>query len=211
MDTPEWAKELARHIFTAETKAKGGMMKGGYGFLSLKLKEEYERSAIRAVMGHQETAPMPHVNGWDAHTEFRRSALAARQAFDHVVGKPEEYGTVSKHEARNLAHLKKVYQASREKFPEFADTLAWLLWWDIATFDRFAALTEPAQSPQQILIGCEDGDIPCDRCSGTGNLIKDWDRYVSAKTTEEIEDCESDCPDCSGYGRFKAETCDSTN
>jgi len=58
----------------------------------------------------------------------------------------------------------------------------------------------------KILIGDEDGDIPCDRCSGTGNLIKDWGRYVSAKTTEEIEDCESDCPDCSGYGRFKAET-----
>lgn len=58
----------------------------------------------------------------------------------------------------------------------------------------------------KVLIGDEDGDIPCDRCAGTGNLIKDWDRYVSAKTTEEIEDCESDCPDCSGYGRFKAET-----
>ena len=56
------------------------------------------------------------------------------------------------------------------------------------------------------LIACEDGDIPCDRCSGTGNLIKDWDRYMSAKTTEEIEDCESNCPDCSGYGRFKEET-----
>jgi hypothetical protein len=55
------------------------------------------------------------------------------------------------------------------------------------------------------LIGCEDGDIPCDRCAGTGNLIKDWDRYVSAKTTEEIEACESDCPDCSGYGRFRAD------
>ena len=56
MDTPEWARELARHIFTAETKADGGLMEGGYGFLSPKLKERYERIALSVVRECQDLA-----------------------------------------------------------------------------------------------------------------------------------------------------------
>lgn len=81
---------------------------------------------------------------WDALAEFKRSAAAAREAFDHVVGKEPRMRavTVGKHQARNHAHLKSIYEEAFNKHPEFADTLAWLLWWEILEFDRLALLTE---------------------------------------------------------------------
>lgn len=59
MDTPEWARELGRHIFTAETKANGGAMEGGYGFLSPQTKELYEGIALRTVLECQQAASDP--------------------------------------------------------------------------------------------------------------------------------------------------------
>ena len=100
----------------------------------------------------QNHAPVSNVDGWNAHEEFKRSALAARQAFDHVVGKPTRLATVGKHEARNLQHLKGVYEAALEQSPEFADTLAWLLWWEIAKFDRLAELTQWGPAPEKHVV-----------------------------------------------------------
>lgn len=108
-------------------------------------------SSEGTISGEQLLSKMSHghVEGWNAHEEFKRSALAARQAFDHVVGKPTRLATVSKHEARNLQHLKGVYEAALEQSPEFADTLAWLLWWDIAKFDRLAELAQSSPAPEK--------------------------------------------------------------
>lgn len=105
--------------------------------------------AAAEIWNRRTPPPQTHVDGWNAHEEFKRSALAARQAFDHVVGKPTRLATVGKHEARNLQHLKGVYEAALEQSPEFADTLAWLLWWEIAKFDRLAELTQSSPAPVQ--------------------------------------------------------------
>lgn len=46
---PQWARDLARAIFNAETQENGGMMQGGFGFLSPKLIAAYERLAVETV------------------------------------------------------------------------------------------------------------------------------------------------------------------
>lgn len=38
------------------------------------------------------------------------------------------------------------------------------------------------------------GRTPCERCQGNGEIVTDWDRYLSG------EDAVADCRDCSGYG-----------
>jgi hypothetical protein len=82
------------------------------------------------------------LNGWDAHAEFAGGAEFARKAFQHVTGDEKISPTIGRHQAVNHAHLRKVYLEAREKYPEFADTLAWLLWWKIADFDRLELLTK---------------------------------------------------------------------
>jgi hypothetical protein len=82
------------------------------------------------------------LNGWDAHAEFADGAEFARNAFQHVTGDGKNSPTIGRHQAVNHAHLRRTYLEAREKFPEFADTLAWLLWWKIVDFDRLALLTK---------------------------------------------------------------------
>jgi DnaJ-class molecular chaperone len=35
---------------------------------------------------------------------------------------------------------------------------------------------------------------PCERCQGNGEIVTDWNRYLTG------EDAVAECPDCSGYG-----------
>lgn len=46
---PQWARDLARAIFNAETQENGGLMQGGFGFLHPKVIAEYERLAVETV------------------------------------------------------------------------------------------------------------------------------------------------------------------
>jgi hypothetical protein len=82
------------------------------------------------------------LNGWDAHAEFVRGAEFAREAFKHVIGDETVATTVGRYQAVNHAFLRRVYLEAREANPEFAATLAWLLWWKIVDFDRLALLSK---------------------------------------------------------------------
>jgi hypothetical protein len=81
------------------------------------------------------------LNGWDAHAEFAKQAEFAREAFQSVIGSEQTSPSVGRYQAINHAHLRKVYLEAREKYPEFAATLAWLMWWKIVDFDRLELLT----------------------------------------------------------------------
>ncbi len=83
--------------------------------------------------------------GWNAHQEFSESAAFARETFAFVEPNHAELRTtMSKHRARNRVHLREVYVEARKRHPKFADTLLWLLWWNIIDMDRLASLTESA-------------------------------------------------------------------
>lgn len=81
---------------------------------------------------------------WNANAEHKETANEYRDRLNFVLGEYiEDFETsVGKHEARNWASLKDVYEEARKKCPRAADTIAWLLWWDIVNADRFALLTE---------------------------------------------------------------------
>lgn len=46
---PQWARDLARAIYNAETQENGGIMQGGFGFLHPKLIAAYEQLAVETV------------------------------------------------------------------------------------------------------------------------------------------------------------------
>jgi hypothetical protein len=81
------------------------------------------------------------LGGWDVHAEFAKQAEFAREAFQSIIGYEQTSTSVGKYQATHHAHLRKVYLEAREKYPEFADTLAWLMWWKIVDFDRLELLT----------------------------------------------------------------------
>lgn len=88
---------------------------------------------------------------WDAHKEHKEEAASARERLAFVLDGQTvtASGSVGKHRARNWQHLKEVYAEARESCPRAADTIAWLLWWDIGDADRLAALTDPNDPTNQ--------------------------------------------------------------
>lgn len=49
-ERPQWARDLARAIYNAETQENGGLMQGGFGFLHPKTIAAYERLAVETVV-----------------------------------------------------------------------------------------------------------------------------------------------------------------
>lgn len=85
------------------------------------------------------------LGGWDAHAEFANGAALAREAFKVVVGDEGVASNVGRYQAINHAFLRRVYLEALESNPEFAATLAWLLWWKIVDFDRLELLSKIEQ------------------------------------------------------------------
>ena len=81
--------------------------------------------------------------GWDAETYFGRLVDYAWEdyravVFDLDTVKPK----IGQYLAANRRHLRKIYAEAREKFPEFADTLLWLLRYKGIEANRHANLSE---------------------------------------------------------------------
>lgn len=90
---------------------------------------------------------------WDALKEFKERAEFARKAYQHVCGDiAGRVPTVGKHQAVNHEHLRRIYVEAKDAFPQFADTLAWMLWHEIVSFDRLVILVEDftISTPAQI-------------------------------------------------------------
>ena len=67
---------------------------------------------------------------------------SAKEAFD-AVPKPEGRDqTISKHTAVNRAQLKETVAIADQQCPLAADTIRWLLWWNVLTFQTLALLNE---------------------------------------------------------------------
>jgi hypothetical protein len=82
------------------------------------------------------------LNGWDAHAEFAQSAESARHAYKHIIGGDAFPTNIRKHEAVNQEHLRRIFLEAKKTYPDFAATLAWLLWFKVAEFDRLELLTK---------------------------------------------------------------------
>lgn len=62
---PPWTKDAARDLFMAQTVANGGILTGGFGFLSPALQTEWSQKAYDAVMHvveHRKLPPPPYQN-----------------------------------------------------------------------------------------------------------------------------------------------------
>jgi hypothetical protein len=82
------------------------------------------------------------LNGWDIHAEFEQNAESAREAYKYIIGSDAFPTTIRKHEALSQSHLRRIFLEAKEKHPDFAATLAWLLWFKVAEFDRLELLTK---------------------------------------------------------------------
>ena len=40
----------------------------------------------------------------------------------------------------------------------------------------------------------------CQTCAGTGEIIRDWERYLEPRARDTGNEAVSDCPDCQGKG-----------
>jgi len=97
------------------------------------LSSAYDAMVAKAPAPPQTLMPVRTGNasenvGWDAETYFNEMMDYAWDKYRSVVFdldtiKPK----VGQYQAEHRAHLKKVYAEAREKFPEFADTLLWIL------------------------------------------------------------------------------------
>lgn len=74
---PQWARDLARAIFNAETQENGGMMQGGFGFLHPMTIAAYERLAVETVAKARELNSPP-----DPPAPSRESAPRAGRTSD---------------------------------------------------------------------------------------------------------------------------------
>jgi hypothetical protein len=59
MKLPEWTKDAARELFTAQTVANGALLTGGFGFLHPNTQREWQEKAYRAVMSKVEHSVPP--------------------------------------------------------------------------------------------------------------------------------------------------------
>ncbi len=81
--------------------------------------------------------------GWDAETYFGRLVDYAWEDYQTVVFDLETVKPmVGQYLAANRKHLRKIYAEAREKFPEFADTLLWLLRYKGIEANRHSNLSE---------------------------------------------------------------------
>lgn len=97
------------------------------------LSSAYDAMVAKAPTPPQKLFPVDKSNavekvGWDAETYFIKLVDYAWDKFRAVVFdvdtvKPQ----VGQYQAESLIHLRKIYAEAREKFPEFADTLLWIL------------------------------------------------------------------------------------
>ncbi|TLX16124.1 hypothetical protein [Rhizobium sp. MHM7A] len=81
--------------------------------------------------------------GWDAETYFNELVDYSWDKYRAVVFdvdtvKPK----VGQYQAESRAHLRKIYADAREKFPEFADTLLWILRYKGIEANRHANLAQ---------------------------------------------------------------------
>ena len=40
----------------------------------------------------------------------------------------------------------------------------------------------------------------CERCHGNGEIVTDWDRYLSPQKGDIGDEAVAECPDCGGEG-----------
>lgn len=51
-------------------------------------------------------------------------------------------------------------------------------------------------------LGCYiEAALPCDACSGTGEVITDWERYLHPQPGDAGDEAVADCEACDGRGR----------
>lgn len=85
----------------------------------------------------------PEKKPWDAERYFAELRVQAWDTYKSVIFDAETVRpSVGQYQARNLRHLKRIYSEAREKFPEFADTLLWVLHYQGIEANRHETLSE---------------------------------------------------------------------
>jgi hypothetical protein len=81
--------------------------------------------------------------GWDAETYFSQLVDYAWDKFRAVVFDADTVKPkVGQYQAESRMHLRRIYAEAREKFPEFADTLLWILRYKGIEANRHANLSQ---------------------------------------------------------------------
>jgi hypothetical protein len=85
----------------------------------------------------------PEKKTWDAERYFAEMRCLAWDTYEDVVFDLESVKpSIGQYQAMNTRHLKRIYAEARASFPEYADTLMWILRWKGIDANRHETLSE---------------------------------------------------------------------
>lgn len=138
---------------------------------------------------------------WNAHLFERvRSALPLR-----APSREPEGGAVDDGAFKIATDLHNAYEQLIYGLPKYLDAEnltdeenmireAWITL--EVTAHRLAALATREEAPGE--------KTDCERCAGNGEIVTDWDEYISPPKGAPADHATADCPDCDGIGKVEA-------